>query len=293
MLKRVEEEVLSFLEASRSRKTRKSFFFLLFFHFFPFPPNLTFARAFRYALRCSFRFVFGTFTESAISAAREREKKRENKLKRKRKRRRRCSSSERDVFDVNVVTIIFSFSLSLSTPTHALAPSTLDETKDKNPGSLRGSAEATTMARAAVLGLLLAALVALLAAAPSSAAPCFHGGHRLTSAPITLKTAKKDDINGASSAHSSFDGVAEPVRESGYFKVSKGERREERKRKHEITGRLVRSPPPLLPTSQPLDLFQKKQKKLNSSIAPTTPTCSTCTSSRAPRRPRTIRSSSG
>ena len=220
LLKRVEEEVLSFLEVSRSRKTRKSFFFLLFFHFFPFPPNLTFARAFRYALRCSFRFVFGTFTESAISAAREREKKRENKLRRKRKRRRRCSSSERDVFDVNVVTIIFSFSLSLSTPTHALAPSTLDETKEKNPGSLRGSAEATTMARAAVLCLLLAALVALLAAAPSSAAPCFHGGHRLTSAPITLKTAKKDDINGASSAHSSFDGIAEPVRESGYFKVS-------------------------------------------------------------------------
>ena len=117
----MEEEVLSFLEASRSRKTRKSFFFLLFFHFFPFPPNLTFARAFRYALRCSFRFVFGTFTESAISAAREREKKRENKLKRKRKRRRRCSSSERDVFDVNVVTIIFSFSLSLNPDTRTRA----------------------------------------------------------------------------------------------------------------------------------------------------------------------------
>lgn len=76
------------------------------------------------------------------------------------------------------------------------------------------------MARAVVILLSFLALASF-----ASATPCFHGGHRLTSAPITLKTNRK---NGASSAHSSFDGVAEPVRESGYFKVR--EEREERKK---------------------------------------------------------------
>ena len=78
------------------------------------------------------------------------------------------------------------------------------------------------MARPAALLLLLAALAALASAPlPSSAAPCFHGGRRLTSAPISLKAAAKNRNDGAASAHSSFfDGVADPVRESGYFKVS-------------------------------------------------------------------------
>jgi hypothetical protein len=79
------------------------------------------------------------------------------------------------------------------------------------------------MARAVVLLLSSLALASF-----ASATPCFRSRHRLTSAPITLKTNRK---NGASSAHSSFDGVAEPVRESGYFKVR--EEREERKKEAE------------------------------------------------------------
>lgn len=89
------------------------------------------------------------------------------------------------------------------------------------------------MARAVVLPLLLAALLALASAA--SATPCFHGGRRLTSAPITLKAANKRNGAGSSSAHSSFsfDGVAEPVRESGYFKVRE-ERKKQKEKKHGV-----------------------------------------------------------
>ena len=162
------------------------------------------------------------------------------------------------------------------------------------------------MARNAALCLLLAAFVALAAAPSSSAAPCFHG-KRLTSAPITLKAAKKSSNNGATSAHSSFDGVSEPVRESGYFKVSskkekeKGKRkrktkREKKTKKHEIIHSSVLSfasvvSPRNLPTNT---TTKKKTPRNNSSTAPTTPTCSTCTSSPArPTRPPPTRWSSG
>ena len=123
------------------------------------------------------------------------------------------------------------------------------------------------MARSAALCLLVA-LVALAAApSSSSAAPCFHGGKRLTSAPITLKAAKNS--NGAASAHSSFDGVAEPVRESGYFKVRSSKKEGKRKRSmkdHPFVSPSVSLPPQPqpLPTSFNNEKKKKKKKKKNS-----------------------------
>lgn len=144
-----------------------------------------------------------------------------DKPKRKRSRRVDDQSEEGFFFDA-IVIVAFSF----STPTpNSHSPLAL-AAKSKLTNSSRSNKN--IMAPSVALCLLLAALVALAAApSPSSAAPCFHG-KRLTSAPITLKAAKKNS-KGATSAHSSFNGVSEPVRESGYFKVSS--KREEKKEK--------------------------------------------------------------
>lgn len=172
------------------------------------------------------------------------------------------------------------------------------------------------MARTSYFVLVLVLLAALVVS--SSATRCHgskgnsnsnvvdatikNGRRRLSSAPITLKTTTLNKKSGG--AHSSFDGVAEPVRESGYFKVGdlwkRKRERGERKRamEEEMRGNKEREG---MDSFRPAWTKRKKKSSTSttttkkntqnndSSTAPTTLTCSSCTSSPGRRRRRPTR----